>query len=195
MYKYKISIKKVSGRLNESVIPSKNLVVKSKTKKSKSAVLTEASEFFKKKYGLVIKSASIVLENAPRLNSRWDDEVEAAESAQHNHFVKRHQDPANWGKMGTLERLRDEITKELVNAIYYKAGNDVKYYNVPDGIAISLNGDVRVYGSSGNGHDDKDYATKAGWYKQSYDADEKASGNVFTFDFVEEDFDALINFR
>ncbi len=54
MFKYKVQIKKVSGRLNESVLPSKNLVVKSKSKKSKSAVLTEASKFFKKKYGLML---------------------------------------------------------------------------------------------------------------------------------------------
>lgn len=59
MYKYKVQIKKVSGSLNESVLPSKILVVKSKTKKSKSAVLAEASKFFKKKYGLVIESAEI----------------------------------------------------------------------------------------------------------------------------------------
>lgn len=59
MYKYKVQIKKVSGRLNESVLPSKNLVVKSKTKKSKSTVLAEASKFFKKKYGLVIESGDV----------------------------------------------------------------------------------------------------------------------------------------
>ena len=59
MHKYKVQIKKVSGRLNESVLPSKNLIVKSKSKKSKSAVLAEASKFFKKKYGLVIESAEI----------------------------------------------------------------------------------------------------------------------------------------
>ena len=59
MFKYKVQVKKVSGRLNESVLPSKNLVVKSKTKKSKNAVLAEASKFFKKKYGLVIESAEI----------------------------------------------------------------------------------------------------------------------------------------
>jgi len=59
MYKYRINIKKVSGRLNESVLPSKSLVVKSKTKKNKSAVLAEASKYFKKKYGLVIESAEI----------------------------------------------------------------------------------------------------------------------------------------
>lgn len=59
MYKYRINIKKVSGRLNESVLPSKSLVVKSKTKKSKSTVLEEASKYFKKKYGLVIESAEI----------------------------------------------------------------------------------------------------------------------------------------
>lgn len=59
MYKYKVQVKKVSGRLNESVLPSKNLIVKTKTKKSKSAVLAEVSKFFKKKYGLVIESADI----------------------------------------------------------------------------------------------------------------------------------------
>ena len=59
MYKYKVQVKKVSGRLNESVLPSKNLIVKTKTKKSKSAVLAEASKFFKKKYGLVIESAEM----------------------------------------------------------------------------------------------------------------------------------------
>ena len=59
MYKYRVQIKKVSGRLNESVLPSKNLVVKSKTKKSKSEVLAEASKFFKNKYGLVIESADV----------------------------------------------------------------------------------------------------------------------------------------
>ena len=59
MFKYNVKIQKVSGRLNESVLPSKSLVVKSKTKKSKSAVLAEASKFFKKKYGLVIESAEI----------------------------------------------------------------------------------------------------------------------------------------
>lgn len=59
MFKYNVQIKKVSGRLNESVLPSKSLVVKSKTKKSKSAVLAEASKFFKKKYGLVIESGDV----------------------------------------------------------------------------------------------------------------------------------------
>ena len=59
MYKYRINIKKVSGRLNESVLPSKNLVIKSKTKKTDNEVFAEAFKYFKKKYGLVIESADI----------------------------------------------------------------------------------------------------------------------------------------
>lgn len=59
MHKYKINIKKVSGSLNESAIPSKNLVVKSKTKKSKSTILNEASKYYKKNYGLTIESADV----------------------------------------------------------------------------------------------------------------------------------------
>lgn len=60
MFKYKINVKRVSGRLNESVIPSKNLVVKCKNRKSDRQVFEEASKFFKKKYGLVIESADVI---------------------------------------------------------------------------------------------------------------------------------------
>ena len=59
MYKYKVLVKKVSGRLNESVLPSKSLVVKTKTKKTDKEVFAEASKYFKKKYCLVIESADI----------------------------------------------------------------------------------------------------------------------------------------
>ena len=59
MFKYNVQIQKVSGRLNESVLPSKNLVVKSKTKKSDKEVFAEASKYFEKKYGLVIEMAEI----------------------------------------------------------------------------------------------------------------------------------------
>lgn len=59
MFKYRIQIKKVSGRLNESVLPSKNLVVKSKTKKSKTELLSETSKFFKNKYGLTVEAIDV----------------------------------------------------------------------------------------------------------------------------------------
>ena len=59
MYKYKVQVKKVSGRLNESVLPSKNLIVKSKTKKTKSELLSETSKFFKNKYGLKVESIGV----------------------------------------------------------------------------------------------------------------------------------------
>ena len=59
MFKYNVKIQKVSGRLNESVLPSKNLVVKSKTKKSKKQIFKEASNHYKKKYGLVVESVDI----------------------------------------------------------------------------------------------------------------------------------------
>ena len=59
MYKYNVKIQKVSGRLNESVLPSKNLVVKSKSKKTDKEVFAEASKYYKEKYGLVIESADV----------------------------------------------------------------------------------------------------------------------------------------
>ena len=63
MFKYNVKIQKVSGRLNESVLPSKSLVVKSKTKKTNKQVFAEASKFFKNKYGLVIEMAEISSES------------------------------------------------------------------------------------------------------------------------------------
>lgn len=64
MFKYRIQIKRVSGRLNESAIPNKNLVYKSKRQISEKKVFVEASKYFKEKYGLVIESAEIILEAA-----------------------------------------------------------------------------------------------------------------------------------
>ena len=195
MYKYKISIKKVSGMLKESVLPKKNLVIKSKVQRTTRGILKEAAKYLLENYGLELKDARIVLEKAPRINGKWSYEADAAEAAQKNHFIKRHQDPANWGKRGTLERLRDEITKELVNSVYFRAGDDIHYLELPDGIAITLDGDVNVYGSTSSGMHTREDATGATWSDQSYDADEKASDNVFTYDFDEEDFSSLINFR
>jgi hypothetical protein len=59
MYKYNVKVQKVSGSLNESVLPSKSLVVKSKTEKSDKEVFAEASKYYKEKYGLVIESADV----------------------------------------------------------------------------------------------------------------------------------------
>ncbi len=59
MYKYNVQILKVSGRLNESVLPSKNLVIKSKSKKTDEQIFAEASKYFKNKYGLVIESLNV----------------------------------------------------------------------------------------------------------------------------------------
>ena len=59
MYKYRVQVKKVSGRLNESVLPSKNLVVKSKIEKTNKEVFAEASKYYKEKYGLVIERANV----------------------------------------------------------------------------------------------------------------------------------------
>jgi histone acetyltransferase (RNA polymerase elongator complex component) len=59
MFKYNVQVKKVSGRLNESVLPSKNLVVKSKTEKTDKEVFAEASKYYKEKYGLVIESGNV----------------------------------------------------------------------------------------------------------------------------------------
>jgi predicted AAA+ superfamily ATPase len=59
MYKYNVQIQKVSGSLNESSMPTKNLVIKSKTEKTDKEVFAEASKYYKEKYGLVIERADV----------------------------------------------------------------------------------------------------------------------------------------
>jgi hypothetical protein len=83
MYKYKIKIKKVSGRLNESVIPSKSLVVKSKTKKSNKQVFAEAEEYLMNKYGLQLVTAKIVCESFDE-NDYTEEELEWTEKDERN---------------------------------------------------------------------------------------------------------------
>ena len=57
MFNYKISIKKVSGRLNESVLPNKNLVIKSKVEKTQREVLRDAAKYLLENYGLELRDA------------------------------------------------------------------------------------------------------------------------------------------
>lgn len=59
MFKYSVSIKKVSGRLNESVLPNKNLTVKSKTELNEEAVFNKAAKYLIEKYGLELESADV----------------------------------------------------------------------------------------------------------------------------------------
>lgn len=63
MYKYSVQIKKISGRLNESVIPNKNLTVKSKTELSEKAVFNRAAKYLMENYGLELESADVASEN------------------------------------------------------------------------------------------------------------------------------------
>lgn len=59
MYKYSVSIKKVSGRLNESVLPNKNLTVKSKNELNEKAVFNEAAKYLMENYSLELESADV----------------------------------------------------------------------------------------------------------------------------------------
>lgn len=59
MYKYNVQIKKVSGRLNESVIPNKNLTVKSKTELNEEEVFNRAEKYLMENYKLELESADV----------------------------------------------------------------------------------------------------------------------------------------
>ena len=59
MYKYSVQIKKISGRLNESVLPNKNLTVKSKTELNEEAVFNRAGKYLMENYGLELESADV----------------------------------------------------------------------------------------------------------------------------------------
>ena len=59
MFEYNVKIKKVSGRLNESVLPQKNLIVKSKSELSMRNVLKEAAKYLLENYGLELGDAEV----------------------------------------------------------------------------------------------------------------------------------------
>ena len=48
--------------MNESALPSKTLVVKSKSKKTAEQIFTEASKYFKENYGIEVESAEVIFE-------------------------------------------------------------------------------------------------------------------------------------
>jgi hypothetical protein len=62
MYKYSVKIRKVSGRLNESVLPNKSLVIKSKGRISKNKAFMMVENYLKNKYGLTLHEAEIINE-------------------------------------------------------------------------------------------------------------------------------------
>lgn len=54
MYKYKIKVKKVSGRLNESLLPNDMVVVKSRKILSYKQLDEKVNDYFMDKYNLVV---------------------------------------------------------------------------------------------------------------------------------------------
>ena len=62
MFKYSVKIRKVSGRLNESVLPQKNLVIKSKSRISQKKAFMMVEKYLKNKYGLSLHEAEIISE-------------------------------------------------------------------------------------------------------------------------------------
>lgn len=59
MYKYKVQIKRVSGRLNESVLPDKVIIIESQTRMTDKQAFNEASNYLKSKFGLVLEMADV----------------------------------------------------------------------------------------------------------------------------------------
>ena len=82
MYKYSVSIKKVSGRLNESVLPNKNLTVKSKTELNEEAVFNEAAKYLMENYSLELESADVMPMDAAPATPSFFDQLRQIVSAQ-----------------------------------------------------------------------------------------------------------------
>lgn len=59
MFEYKVEIRKVSGVLTESVLPNKNLVVKSKSQLDENTLYNKVADFYEQKYGLVVEEFSV----------------------------------------------------------------------------------------------------------------------------------------
>lgn len=59
MYKYKIKVKKVSGRLNESLLPNDMVVVKSRKILSYKQLDEKVNDYFMDKYNLVVQDFNV----------------------------------------------------------------------------------------------------------------------------------------
>ena len=68
MYKYKVQIKRVSGRLNESVLPDKVINIESQTRMTDKQAFNEASNYLKSKFGLVLEMADVKSQDALMLD-------------------------------------------------------------------------------------------------------------------------------
>ena len=81
MYKYNVQIKKISGRLNESVLPNKNLTVKSKTELNEESVFNRAAKYLVENYGLELESADVTpMATAPSDSNFFDQLRQRIES-------------------------------------------------------------------------------------------------------------------
>ena len=60
MYKYNVKIRKISGRLNESALPSKSLSIKSKKRISSNKAFSLIETYLKRQYGLTLLEAEII---------------------------------------------------------------------------------------------------------------------------------------
>lgn len=68
MFKYKITVKKGKGALNESLNHiKKSIVIKSKTPKTSEKLFSEAEEYYKKRYNFILESADIQVDDSIRV--------------------------------------------------------------------------------------------------------------------------------
>lgn len=147
MFKYNVKIQKVSGSLNESVLPNKNLVIKSKTAKSNEQLFAEASEYYKNKYGLVIESADVSGENGAEVdynfihdlfsnsangtvesrltNRAWQDAIRHYSNYR---AAKRYFDKNPNGEMSEDAQREMEISEEKIKKIRMKLQQDLEKY-------------------------------------------------------------------
>lgn len=116
MFKYNVTIKKVSGKLNESVLPKRNLVYKSKTKKTNEQIFKECAKFYKKKYGLVIESAYVQEDVSSILNSSIGQQV----------FRDLRQSLKQYHSLGDNRDTSAESVKQTLEAIFVQLSNSAR---------------------------------------------------------------------
>ena len=118
MHTYKITIKKVSGRMNESALPNRQITFKSKTKRSKQSIFNEASRYLKKKFGLVLDSANISEDDdinemrmfvAQDISSVWEEQYWMPE----DNTIE-------------YEQARGYVFDEIMTALNYLSDSEIK---------------------------------------------------------------------
>lgn len=159
MYKYKIKVKKVSGRLNESLLPNDTVVVKSRKFLNNKQLNEKVNDYFMNKYNLVVEQFNVTGfdndEVAPYYTGNTSSETRFNRPSLEKPVVRR-------GRKPSVKKVEEEVSGpfkvgDILCSSYGYNRTIVSFYKVlrttKSSVVIrelekvTVNGEGRWYGS------------------------------------------------